>query len=292
MKVALSGATGFIGTSLKRTLRTEGMDLTVILREGFRKSPDDFCTAYIDQHDVVINLAGAPLLRKWTVQYKQEIRDSRILTTRKIVEAILGSAHPPKTLINVSAVGIYLDKNKCPEDSMDLADNFLGKLCRDWEAEAGIAGTRCRVVLLRLGLVLDRDGGALKKMAPWFRSGLGAKVGNGNQGVSWIHMEDLMRVFLFVMNTPGITGVVNTVGMYPTDNYYFSETLGKMFGQPVYFTIPGFILRILYGEGARVLTEGQKALQGVLMKHGFSFSYPTLDKALVAIYRESPSRII
>ncbi|MFH1160205.1 MAG: TIGR01777 family oxidoreductase [bacterium] len=286
MKVALFGASGFIGMYLKRVLRTEGFDLTIILREGFQKKEADFCATYIDHHDIIINLTGAPLSRKWTEAYKKEIYDSRILTTRKIVDAIIQASNPPKTLINVSAVGIYKDGIKYTEETTEFAGNFLGTLCRNWEAEAWKAREKCRVVLFRMGLVLAKDGGALEKMAPIFRSGLGAKVGNGEQGVSWVHMDDLIKAFLFVMYHTGIEGVVNAVGAYPTDNYYFSETLGKMFGQPVYFTIPRFVLKLIYGEGAQLLTEGQKVLPAVLLRNGFVFDYPTLDKALVAIYRD------
>jgi len=285
MKVALFGASGFIGTYLKRTLRQDGHDLTLVLREAFQKNDADFCNAFINRHDIIINLSGAPLSRKWTDAYKQEIYDSRILTTRKIAESINRAFNPPNTLINVSAVGIYKDGARCTEETVELAGNYLGMLCSDWEAEARQAREKCRVVLLRMGLVLAKDGGVLERMAPVFRSGMGATVGKGEQGVSWIHMDDLMNVFRFILSNPPIEGVVNAVSEYPTDNYYFSETLGKMFGQPVYFTIPRFILKLIYGEGAQLLTQGQKVLPVVLLRNGFVFNYPTIDKALIAIYR-------
>ncbi|MFH1297174.1 MAG: TIGR01777 family oxidoreductase [Bacteroidota bacterium] len=286
MKIALFGASGFIGTHLKRALRADDHELTFALREGFAKRDADFNTAFINGHDIVINLTGAPLSGRWNETYKQELYDSRILTTRKIAKAILEAPDPPECFISASAVGIYNDSIRHTEESLEFADHSLAKLCQDWEAEAMLAKTACRVVILRQGVVLAKDEGVLEKMAPSFRMGIGARVGNGNQGISWIHMDDLVALFLFVINHPEIKGIVNAVGEYPTDNYHFSETLGKMFTQPVYFSIPKFALRLIYGEGALVLTEGQKVLPEKLLKNGFRFQYPSIDKALVGIYKE------
>lgn len=286
MKIALFGASGFIGTHLKMALRSHDHELTLASREGFTKSDATFCNDFINGQDIVINLTGAPVSRKWSKAYKQEMYDSRILTTRKIVRAILDSPDPPKCLINVSAVGIYNDKTKHSEESQEFADNFLSRLCREWETEALKAEPVCRVVVLRLGVVLAKNEGALERMAPLFRKGIGARIGNGNQGFSWIHLADLMEIFLFVLDRPEITGIVNAVGEYPSDNYHFSESLGKMFGQPVYFSIPRFALKLIFGEGAVVFTEGQKVMPGKLLKHGFKFQFVSIDKALLGIYRE------
>ena len=290
MKIALLGASGFIGRYLKRALRAADHDLTFILREGFNKPVTDFCAEYIDYHDVVINLCGAPLSKRWNETYKQELLDSRILTTRKITEAILYASNPPKTFINASSVGIYNDEKTQTEDSQAFADNFLGKLCQAWESEAMKANEKCRVVILRIGLVLAKDEGTLKKMMPPFRSGIGATVGNGNQGVSWIHIDDLTEIFLFVINHPEIQGILNAVGENPTDNFHFSEMLGKMYGQPVYFSIPRFALKLIYGEGAQVLIDGQRVIPEKLLKSGFQFQHPTLTKALVDLYKKQPSQ--
>ena len=286
MKIALFGASGFIGTHLKMALRSHDHELTLATRKGFAKSDADFCTDYINDQDVIINLAGAPILGKWSSTYKQELYDSRILTTRKIAKAILDVPDPPKCLINASAVGIYDDKTKHTEESQAFSDNFLAKLCQEWEAEAMKADTACRVVIFRMGVVLAKDEGALEKMAPPFKKGIGARIGNGNQGVSWIHIDDLTEMFLFVINHPEIAGVVNAVGEYPTDNYNFSDSLGKMFGQPVYFAIPKFVMKLIYGEGAILLTEGQKVIPEKLLNNGFKFQYVSIDKALFGIYRE------
>ncbi|NQV03745.1 MAG: TIGR01777 family protein [Bacteroidia bacterium] len=286
MKIALFGASGFIGFHLKRALRIDDHEITISLREGFSESDADFYANYISGHDVVINLTGAPLSGRWSEAYKQELYDSRILTTRKITKAILEAPDPPKCFINTSAVGLYNDSQKHTEESLEYADNYLAKLCLDWEAEALNAEAVCRVVILRLGVVLAKDEGALEKMTPPFRQGIGARVGNGNQGVSWIHINDLIEIFKFVINHPEISGIVNAVGEYPTDNYHFSETLGKMFTQPVYFSIPKFALKLIYGEGTLMLTEGQRVVPEKLMKNGFKFQYQSIDKALFGIYRE------
>jgi len=286
MKIALSGASGFIGSHLKMALRSHDHELTLVTRSGLTKKDADFSSEFINGQDVIINLAGAPISGKWSASYKKELYDSRINTTRKISEAILNSPEPPKCLINASAVGIYDDSTKHTDESQAFADNFLAKICLAWEAEAMKANSACRVVIIRTGVVLAKDEGALAKMAPPFKKGIGARIGNGNQGVSWIHIDDLIEIFLFVISHPEITGIVNAVGPYPTDNYNFSDSLGKMFGQPVYFSIPKFVLKLLLGEGAVVLTEGQKAVPEKLLKYGFGFQYISIDKALIGIYRE------
>jgi len=286
MKIALFGASGFIGTHLKMALRSHDHELTLANRDGFKKSDTDFCADFINGQDVVINLSGAPISRKWSEPYKKELYDSRIETTRKIVKAIQNAPEPPKCLVNASAVGIYDDKTKHSEESQGFADTFLAKLCQDWEAEAMKTNTACRVVILRIGVVLSKDEGVLEKMAPPFKKGIGARIGNGEQGVSWIHIDDLVEIFLFVIDHPEIVGIVNAVGVYPTDNYNFSDSLGRMFGQPVYFSIPKFLLKFIFGEGSMLLTEGQKAVPEKLLKNGFQFQYISIDKALTAIYRE------
>jgi len=286
MKIALFGASGFIGPYLKRALRTADHELTISLRDGFNKPASEFCSDYIDHHDVVINLTGAPLSKKWTDPYKKELYDSRILTTQKITEAIMEASNPPKTFINASAVGIYNDKQKQTEESLEFADTFLGKLCRDWEAEALKAKERCRVVVLRQGLVLAKDEGVLEKMMPSFRVGMGAWIGNGDQAISWIHIDDLVEIFLFVINHPGIEGAINAVGEFPTTNFHFSEMLGKIYGHPVYFSLPKFAFKLIYGERAQMLTEGQRVVPEKLLKHGFEFQYASVDKALVGLYKQ------
>ena len=245
MKIALFGASGFIGSFLKRALRIEDHDLTVILREGFNKQDSDFCEDYINHHDVVINLCGEPISKRWSDTYKKQLLDSRILTTRKITKAILSASDPPKTFINISSVGIYNDEKIQTEENHAFANNFLGKLLQAWEAEAMMAKEKCRVVVVRTGLVLAKDEGVLEKMMPPFRKGIGASISNGNQGVSWIHIDDLTAIFLFVIYHPEISGIVNAVGENPTNNFHFSEMLGKMYGQPVYFSIPKFALKLI-----------------------------------------------
>ncbi|MBN1198457.1 MAG: TIGR01777 family oxidoreductase, partial [Bacteroidales bacterium] len=241
---------------------------------------------YINRQDVVINLAGAPLSGRWSEPYKKELIDSRVETTRKITRAILQADHPPACLINASAVAIYDDRKKHTEESQGFAENFLATLCRQWETEAMKAAPACRVVVLRMGVVLSKNEGVLEKMTPFFKKGIGSRIGNGNQGVSWIHIDDLVEVFLFLITNPGIEGIVNAVGEYPTDNFHFSESLGKMFGQPVYFSIPKLVVKLIFGEGAIVLTEGQKVIPAKLLRNGFKFEYISMDKALVGIYRE------
>jgi len=286
MKIALFGGSGFIGSHVKRVLRLQDHELTIVLRDKFNETDDDFCANYITGHKVVLNFSGASLLKKWTESYRRELYNSRILTTRKIATAILRASDPPVLFINASAVSIYNDHGKHTENSVEYADTFLSNLCRDWESEANKVSGRCRVVNLRMGLVLAKDGGVLTKMAPFFRLGIGARVGSGTQGLSWIHIDDLLEIILFVMRQEKIDGIVNAVGEYPTDNYNFSDSLGKMFRQPVYFSIPRFAMKMIFGDISQVLINGQKVIPAKLQAHGFTFKYPTIDKALIGIYRD------
>lgn len=288
MNMVLFGASGFIGNHLKPALRTRDHELTIVYRDGFQKSEADFLKEYIDNQDVVINLSGAPISKKWSESYKTEILNSRVDTTRKICNAILAAKNPPSLFINASAVGIYDGSEMHTEESQALSSSFLGKVCKEWEAEAWRCHDRCRVVMLRLGLVLSKDEGVLEKMTTPFKQGIGARIGNGEQGVSFIHIGDLIRVFLFVMEHPELVGPVNAVAEYSTDNYYFSEMLGKVFGQPVYFTIPKMLVRMKMGESAMLLTEGQRVVPKKLKELGFTWEYPTIDKALVGIFRDPP----
>jgi len=286
MKVVLFGSSGFLGSRVKLLLRGEDHELILPGRESFNQASDQFGSAFIENQDIVMNFTGAPIGRRWNESYKKEIYDSRILTTRKIAEAIQKAKHPPRLFLNASAVGIYADGPKQNEESRNYVSTFIGKLIRDWESEALQTEKICRTVVLRLGLVLAKNEGALEKMAPPFKSGIGARIGNGEQGVSWIHIDDLVEIIRFIIHREEISGIVNATGEYPTDNYYFSEMLGKVFGQPVYFFIPRFVLKVAFGEGAQILTDGQKVIPGKLLQNGYAFQYPSIDKALVAIYKD------
>ena len=284
MVVSLSGSTGFIGQSLMQKMRELGWTVKAITRDSFAMPDHEFHEQYIEGADIVINLAGAPVSKKWTSEYKQEINDSRVNTTRKISDAIKSGEKKPSVFISVSAIGIYDSGHTHTETSMAYADSFLADVCRRWEHEAMKSEAMTRLIILRLGVVLGEDGGALKKMRFPFSIGLGGKLGSGKQAVSFIHISDLVDAIIFIIGNPSIRGVVNAVSPYPSDNAELTDKLGKVMDQPAWFTVPPFALKMIFGEGAQVLLEGQKVLPEKLLDSGFRFKYPTIQNALVQIY--------
>jgi len=284
MKVALSGATGFIGQALLTKMREKEWSVTAIDRESFSLTDEEFRSKKIEGMDAIINLAGAPVSKKWTVQYKQEIHDSRILSTRKIVENIQTARQKPSAFISASAIGIYDSTRTHTEASTHFSGSFLSHVCRNWEKEALSAAETTRVVIFRTGVVLGSGGGALEKMHFPFSVGLGGKMGKGNQPFSFIHIHDLVNAFIFAIENHAITGIVNAVSPFPSTNAEFTTLLGKVLKQPAWLTIPEFALKFKFGEGAQILLEGQKVIPEKLLKSGFQFRYPTLQNTLVRIY--------
>jgi len=285
MLVCISGSTGLIGRELIDTYTGKGVTFRIINRDSFLMQDDEFLESKIEGADAVINLAGAPVLKRWTDAYRKEIYDSRIETTRKIAIAILRAKVKPKVFISVSAIGIYDSLGVHTEESKGFSDNFLGKVCRDWESEALMANEVTRVVLIRTGIVLSSKGGALKTAYTPFRFGLGGVIGTGKQAFSFIHIRDLMRIFRLILENETIRGVVNAVAPNPTTNHHFTKTFGKVLNQITLFRIPVSALTAIYGEAASTLTEGQNVIPEKLLKNGFEFEFPTIEKALLNLYR-------
>lgn len=285
MVVAISGATGFIGQALVKKFHEKEWSVVLIDRESFSLPDEEFRKRKIDGSDVVINLAGAPISTKWTEAYKKELLDSRVNSTRKIVESINKTDPKPKSFISVSAIGIYDSVHTHTEESKLYGDSFLSAICRNWEETAGKTEPGTRLIIFRLGVVLGEGGGALQKMHLPFSIGLGGKIGSGNQAFSFIHLKDLVDAFIFVIENPVISGIVNAVSPHPTTNADFTDKLGKVLRQPAWLTIPNFIMKMKFGEGAETFLEGQRVLPEKLEKAGFHFQYPTLQSALIRIYR-------
>lgn len=285
MQISLSGSTGFIGQMLKSRFTGKGWTIREINRQSFMMPDEEFLLQKIEGSDAVINLAGAPIQKRWSEAYKKEIYDSRILTTRKIASAVMKAARKPRIFISGSAIGIYNSVDAHTEESGNFAGDFISGLCIDWEMEAMNARDASRVVIFRTGVVLGRDGGALKTMYPPFKMGLGGMIGNGKQAFSWIHITDLADAYIFAIETGSLSGIINAVAPEPTTNGHFSTTLGKVLKQPAVMRIPELALRMIYGEGARALSTGQKVLPQKLLQAGFEFKFPTIEKALVALFR-------
>ena len=279
MIIAISGAGGLIGKKLTTYFGSKGHEVRRIPRISAGTEATTVAVS-VAGADVIINLAGAPIIGRWTASYKKELFESRILTTRKIVEAIGLNSEKPGLLISASAIGIYASENEQTEDNFSKSDNFLGEICLAWENEARKAIPLTRVAIARFGVVLDSHGGALAKMLPAFRFGLGGKVASGRQGFSWIHINDLAEAMNFLIENKDISGEFNFTAPGITDNAGFTKTLAGILKRPAFFTVPAFALKLIFGEGSITLTGGQFAPPKHLLDAGFRFSFPDLEGAL------------
>jgi uncharacterized protein len=286
MKIVISGANGFIGRNLKGVMQRKGWEVIPLTRGDFDKGTGHLARK-ISGSDVVINLAGAPIVHRWSEDYKRELHDSRIITTQRLVDAMAVSADIPELFISTSAIGIYATEGRHTESEYIPAGNFIGKLCADWEVEAKAAEILTRTVIFRLGIVLADDGGALPKMMLPFKLGVGGKIGSGKQGFSWIHIDDLMAAYFFVIENSAVTGILNLTSPEPCDNLTFTRTIAQLLHRPAFFPVPAFVLKLIYGEGAIAVTGGQVALPGRLLKAGFQYKFPMLESAIKDIILRS-----
>jgi len=267
MKVALTGASGFVGSALQNHFT----DFTVIDRD------DNEITILDKLHDVdvVINLAGAPIIKRWSDPYKKILLQSRIETTKRLVKAVNQS--DIKLFISTSAIGIYPDNIPCDESCKSVSDDFLGHLSQAWEEEA----LKCQnpTAILRFGVVLGVDGGALVQMLTPFNLGVGGIIGDGKMMTSWIHMDDLIEIYHFVIDNK-LTGIFNAVSPRPVTNHTFTKALGDVLHRLTVLPIPEFALRMMYGEAAAVLTGSKEVYPKALLDEGFEFKYSDIGSAL------------
>jgi len=301
MKVFITGGTGFVGRSLAPSFIRAGHEVTILSRSGKGAEKLLAGASFIEgdptqkgrwqaaakNHDVVINLAGASIFTRWTEETKKIILQSRIMATRNLVEAAEGSKI--QTLFSTSAVGYYgFHGEEVLTEESPPGNDFLAQLAQDWEKEAEKAAARgCRVVITRFGIVLGEKGGALGQMVPLFKKYLGGPMGSGKQWFSWIHIEDLVRAFLFLMDHPEISGPVNFTSPNPVQNKTLANALGRVMHRPAFFSAPGFTLRLFLGEFGSVLLAGQRVIPQKLLKSGFQFRYPDIDQALEQIIHSS-----
>ncbi|MEH2181145.1 thylakoid membrane protein ThyD [Nostoc sp.] len=319
MKVAITGATGFVGSRLIQRLHKEGHKIVVLTRnttfaqkvfpsEAF---PNVEIVAYtpnasgswqsvIASCDGVVNLAGEPIGEgRWTSERKQQIFNSRKLGTQKIVEAIVSANSKtavattevtsatrclPSVLINASAIGYYGTSETATFDETSLSGNdFLAQVCQSWEAEARkVKDAGVRLVILRFGIVLG-NGGALGKMIPPFKLFAGGPIGSGRQWFSWIHIDDLVNLILQALTKPEIEDVYNATAPNPVRMADLSQTLGKVMNRPSWLPVPAFAIEALLGDGAIVVLEGQQVIPKRTMQIGFEYKYPNLQSALTQI---------
>ena len=228
---------------------------------------------------MVVNLAGAPISARWTDAYKTVLYHSRIDTTRAVVSAMAMTAVKPQLFIST----IYPQAGVHDENDTQFGDDFLARLCIEWEANANEAiPLGIRTVIFRFGIVLGKGGGLLTKMLPAFKLGIGGGIGDGTQPFSWIHLEDLGRAFMLAWEETQMQGAYNLTAPYPVTNRELTRTLGRLLHRPTLIPLPRWVLKLIYSEGASVIAGGQHVVPTRLMGHGFAFRYPTLEHALAA----------
>jgi uncharacterized protein len=299
MKIAIAGATGFVGSRLVEQLQTQGHQVTILTRSPQRASnrfPQAQIVGYnplksgewqesISGCDAVINLAGEPIAEKrWTPAQKRLMLESRQIGTQKIVEAIDRATIKPQVLINASAIGYYgtSEISKFDETSPAGTD-FLAEVCTAWETAAQAASANTRVVILRLGIVLGENGGALGKMLAPFSAFVGGPIGSGKQWFSWIHRDDVVKLIVAALTDPKMQGIYNATAPNPVTMEDFAQTLGAVMNRPSWLPVPNFALEALLGEGAIVVLQGQQVIPTQALAQGFDFQYPNLKPALTAI---------
>lgn len=300
-RIVITGATGLIGKRIIPILIEKGFVITIFTRNiesaknKFKhlsikyvnwdyKQPIDNIIGIINGCDLIINLTGASIGdRRWDSEYKKIIHDSRILTTKYITEAISKCNIKPECLINSSAIGYYgTNGTETLTEKSSSSNDFMAKLCYNWENEALNAEKYgVRVITIRMGIVLDKNEGALKRFLLPFKLFAGGYQGTGNQWISWIHIDDLINLILFSLENAKIKGAINCTSPKAVSNKEFCKSLGKVLHRPSYLPVPGFILKLVIGEFAEYLLKGRKVIPEKALKNGFKFQYEEIEKALV-----------
>lgn len=293
MNVTITGASGFVGRRLLKTLVQSGHSMHVLSRHGGTNLPPGVRISVWDamkgpppedalrDADAVIHLAGEPIAQRWTAEVKRRIRESRVTGTRHLAEGIAMLSRKPAALISASATGYYGSRGDAPLDETSApGSTFLAELCVEWEHEAfEVQSLGVRVAAVRTGIALHPGGGALQKMLPPFRFGVGGRLGGGNQWVPWIHLDDLIGIYVFALQG-AVSGPLNATSPNPVTNADFTRALAKALHRPAIFPAPKPALKLLFGEMSEVLFDSQRALPKRTQAAGYQFRYPLIDPAL------------
>jgi uncharacterized protein len=284
--IAISGSTGLIGKRLINYFSHEDFGILSLVRSDFDLMDEELSRKLLGCK-IIINLAGSPVVQRWTSKNRWKIIESRVKTTGKLMKAIQLLPEKPELLINASAIGVYDSIHEHSEESLLFDKGFLGEVVQKWEAAAlSGRGNVERLVLLRIGIVLSLQGGAIAQMKNIFRIGLGGYLGSGLQKMAFIHIEDLCRSIAFVIQKSTIQGPVNAVAPNNCTNREFSSSLARFYGWRHLFSIPGFVLKILYGKAAQTLLLGQNVVPQKLMANGFEYNFPDIDMAINSLRNE------
>jgi len=309
MRILLLGCTGFIGKSLIPKLISEGHELCLISRKNINqlkincsfekiaflklnlsqeKSWNDInLLSQLNSCEGIINLSGEPITdKRWTIEQKLEIENSRINTTSYLMRNLKKNKISPKFIINASAIGFYgTSLDKIFDETSPCGEDFLANLCRKWEEAASQKPFFTRLVILRIGIVLGVNGGALGKMLPIFKVGLGGPIGDGNQWMSWIHIDDLCNIIVNGVKDKKYSGIINAVSPQPIKMKEFSSTLAKCLQRPNLLPVPGATLKLILGDGAKLLLEGQK-IKSIKLNNFYKFKYPLLQEAISSLTKK------
>lgn len=282
MKVVICGKSGLVGSSLERFFISKHMDVVGL---KVRENTDiESIAQELEKCDILINLSGTTILARWNKAYKEKLYTSRIDTTKKLVDAMGVCKEKPKLFLSASAIGIYDSNNKHDDSSQSFAGDFLSDLCIQWEREAMRAKEfGVRSVQTRFGVIYSKEGGAMQKMLPPFMMRVGGKLGSGRQIVSWIHIEDLMRAVDFIIKTPDINGSVNFTTPHPLSNEEQTKIMGEVLHRPTFFTIPPFMIKLIFGEGSTVMLDSKDVYPSKLLENGFTFNYENFEDALMEV---------
>jgi uncharacterized protein len=295
MRVTITGATGLIGTRLVRALRGRGDDVTVLSRKperarealgvdaaAWQPDAEPAPAAALAGRDGVVHLAGESIAQRWSEEAKRAIRTSRELGTRNLVAGIRAADPRPGVLVSASGIDYYGDRGDEPvSEEASPGDSWLANVCVAWEREAAAAEELgVRVVRMRTGIALDKGGGALAKMLPFFRLGIGGPVAGGRQYMPWIGADDLVAMYLAALDGADWSGPVNAVAPDPPTNGEFSRALGRALHRPAFAPVPALAIRLLYGQMADIVLQGRRAIPARAQQHGFTYSHPDLEEAL------------
>lgn len=288
MNILITGGTGFIGSALTEFFLTQGYNITILSRNALDLSGVRIITSieqinFDKKIDVIINLAGAPINKRWSDAYKKLLIDSRLKITKDLILLIKSLKTKPYLLISASAIGYYgTQNNDHINENSSYINDFTHQLCNLWELEAKKAEDfGVRTCITRIGIVLGKNGGALKEMLPIFKMRLGGQIGSGKQFFSWVHIDDVIKTFNFLITDSSQKGIYNLTSPNPVTNYKFTKALGNIMNRPTNFAIPKFVIKMIFGEmGDKLLLNGSAIYPQKLLDSGYEFQFKTIESAL------------